>query len=94
MTFSFTAGIGGVFNLLGKLTVCILNTTIAYLMIDYLPEIHGEVNSPIGPMAIVFVISFIISHLFMSMYTTTATCMLHCLFADVDICKTMGYDEM
>jgi hypothetical protein len=30
----------------------------------------------------------------MMMYTTTATAILHCLYADVDICKQMKYDEM
>ena len=30
----------------------------------------------------------------MSLYSTTATCILHCLYADVDICKQMKYDEM
>jgi hypothetical protein len=31
--------------------------------------------------------------LFMSMYSTTSTAMLHCLYADVDICKQLKYDE-
>ena len=30
----------------------------------------------------------------MGMYTTTATCLLHCLFADVDLCKQRDIDFM
>jgi len=94
MTFTFTAGLGGIFNLLGKLTVCICNVIVGFLALNYLPTIHEKINSPVGPLGVVFMISFVISALFMSMYTTTSICILHCLFADVDICKTMGYDEM
>lgn len=93
-TFAFTRGIGGIFNLLGKLTVSVLNCIIAYLLIAYLPQLEIEVNSPIGPLIIVFLISYAISFLFMSMYSTTSTCILHALYADVDICKQLNYDEM
>jgi hypothetical protein len=39
-------------------------------------------------------LTYSIAFLFMMMYTTTATAILHCLYADVDICKQMKYDEM
>lgn len=94
MTFTFTAGIGGVFNLLGKFCVCILNMVAGFFVLQYAPTLHGKISSPIGPLAVVFLISFCISSLFMSMYSTTTVAILHCLFADIDICKTMGYDEM
>ena len=93
-SFAFTRGIGGVFNFLGKLTVSVCNCIGAYCALTYYPEMYARVNSPIGPMFIVFAITYTISHLFMSMYTTTATCVLHCLFADVDICKQLDYDEV
>ena len=51
-------------------------------------------SSPVGPMFIVFLFSYSVSYLFMGMYTTTATCILHALYADVDICKQLKYDEM
>ena len=41
----------------------------------------------------VFVLSYCISSLFMSMYATTALCILHSLYADIDICKQLDYDE-
>ena len=39
-TFAFTKGIGGIFNLLGKLTVSTSNTTAAYFMLAYWPEMY------------------------------------------------------
>lgn len=94
MTFTFTAGLGGIFNLLGKLSVSIVNVIVGFCVLQYLPDLHGRISSPVGPLAVVFLISFVISSLFMQMYSTTSICLLHCLFADIDICKTMGYDEM
>lgn len=36
-TFAFTRGLGGIFNLLGKLTVTVLNVIIGYSCIYFLP---------------------------------------------------------
>jgi len=93
-TFMFTRGIGGIFNMLGKLTVSVLNCVCAYFMLIYLTQLHIKVNSPIGPLIVVFLMTYSIAFLFMMMYSTTATAILHCLYADVDICKQMKYDEM
>ena len=93
-SFIFTGGLGALFNFIGKLFVCILNTFIAYLLLIELPELTEELNSPVGPLIIIFLITYCIASIFMSMYTTCATCLLHCLFADIDICNTLCYDEM
>ena len=93
-TFAFTHGLGTIFNFLGKLTVSVVNVIIAYCILKFWPEIYDEINSPIGPLLVVFAFTFVIATLFMSMYTTTATALLHCLFADVDICKQNDIDYL
>ncbi len=93
-TFAFTRGLGGIFNLLGKLTVTVLNVIIGYCCIYLLPQLNIKVNSPIGPCLIVALLTYTIAYLFMSMYSTTSTAILHCLYADIDICKQLKYDEM
>ena len=86
--FIFTGGLGGFFNLIGKLTVCVLNMLIAYFILAAGDnELVSGINSPIGPLAVVFIITYVIANTFMGMYTTCATCLLHCLFADIDICN-------
>lgn len=92
-SFMFTRGIGHVFNFLGKLSVCVLNCIFAYMAIYEIEGLKVEVNSPIAPLLIVFIMTYAIASLYLAMYTTTATCLLHCLFADVDICKQLDYDE-
>jgi hypothetical protein len=92
--FMFTGGLGSLFNIVGKLFVSICNVFLCYLALIEFPEISGELNSPVGPLIVVFLISYCIAYIFMGMYTTTATCLLHCLFADIDICNTLSYDQM
>jgi len=43
---------------------------------------------------IVGLFSYCIATIFMSMYTTTTLCLLHSLYADVDICNQKSYDQM
>ena len=93
-TFAFTRGIGGIFNVLGKLTVSVVVTAICYAIITFWPEMYQKINSPIGPLIVVFLLSYSIAFLFMMIYSTTATCILHSLYADIDICKTLSYNEM
>ena len=93
-TFMFTRGIGGIFNFLGKILVSTLNVVAAYFALKYIDALYSDMTTPVPPLLVVFLISYFISSLFMSMYTITATCLLHCLFADVDICKQLNHDEM
>lgn len=67
---------------------------IAYCCIAYMPQLEITVNSPIGPLFIVALFSYMIASIFMSMYSTTSLCMLHSFYADLDICKQKSYDEM
>ena len=86
--FVFTAGLGSFFNLIGKLTVCTVNMLIAWILLDLGDtRLVSDINSPVGPLIVVFIISYVIANIFMGMYTTCATCLLHCLFADIDICN-------
>lgn len=91
--FVFTGGLGGFFNLIGKLMVCVLNMIICWVVLDMGDTaVAKDINSPIGPLIVVFLITYVIAQLFMGMYTTCATCLLHCLFADIDICNQLNYD--
>jgi len=93
--FVITGGIGGLFNLIGKLFVCVVNMLIAWVILDMGDtSLVKDVNSPVGPLCIVFVLTYVIAQIFMGMYTTCATCLLHCLFADIDICNQLNYDQM
>lgn len=86
-TFAFTGGVGYVFSFLGKCLISILTVLTMFATLDNWPEYRNEVNSPVGPLLVTFALAYVISSLFMSIYTTTGLCLLHCLFADIDISK-------
>lgn len=86
-TFAFTKGVGGIFNLLGKLTVCGGCTVACYFILRFWPELYNKLDEPIAPLVVVFLISYCLATVFMSIYATTSLCILHCLYADIDICQ-------
>merc|ERR1712023_557498 len=86
-TFAFTRGVGGIFNMLGKLVVSGGVTAVSYFIIRYWPELYNKLDEPVAPLVVVFLIGFTLSSLFMSIFSTTALCILHCLYADIDICQ-------
>ena len=60
--FIFTGGLGGFFNLIGKLTVCVLNMIIAWCILDAGDtDLVKDVNSPVGPLIIVFILTYMIA---------------------------------
>jgi choline transporter-like protein 2/4/5 len=93
MTFAFTGGVGFIFTFIGKFAIAIGNTIIIYFVLIEWPTKFEQVNSPVGPLIVAFLISYVIAALFMDIYTTTGIALMHCLFADIDICKQMNIDE-
>lgn len=87
MTFAFTGGVGFIFTFIGKFAIAIGNTIIIYFVLIEWPTKFEEISSPVGPLCVAFLISYVIAALFMDIYTTTGIALMHCLFADIDICK-------
>jgi len=86
-TFFITNGIGTLIMLLGKLTISVGNTVIGYLMVTNIKSINSELESPIPPLFVIFVISYLMASVFMSVYYVTSLTVLQCLYVDVDICN-------
>ena len=60
--FVFTGGLGGFFNLIGKLTVCVANMIIAWVVLDMGDTaVAKDINSPVGPLIVVFLITYVIA---------------------------------
>lgn len=92
-TFAFTGGVGFIFTFIGKFAIAIGNTITIYFILINWPTLFKEVNSPVGPLCVAFLISYVVAALFMDIYTTTGIALMHCLFADIDICKQLDRDE-
>lgn len=86
-TFVITNGVGSLIMFLGKLSISFVNTFIGYLLITHIESFEDDIDNPIPVLAIIFLISYMMSSVFMGLYDTTSLTILQCLYADVDICK-------
>ena len=84
-SFLITNGIGMLISFLGKITIAVVNTMIGYLFLTQIQSIKSSIESPIGPLVIVFIISYLLASVFMSVYSITSLTILQCLYVDVDI---------
>jgi len=90
-SFVITNGIGTLICFLGKLTISIVNTLFGYFMLEYILKL--DINSPIIPLTVMFLLSYIMAAQVMSVYQITSLTILQCLYADVDICNQKHLDE-
>jgi len=75
-TFLITNGIGILISFLGKLAISVCNTLIGYILVTATQEIARELSSPIAPLVIIFLLSYLMAALFMSVYSTTSLTIL------------------
>lgn len=68
-TFFVSGGIAGLFMFLGKVFIAVANTGACYVGLMNWKELYSKVNSPIGPMITVFVLSYIIASVFMALFS-------------------------
>ena len=82
--FSIIAGIGVILIFVGKALIMIASAWIAYLIIMN-TKLREELYSPVFPVIVVVVIAYILSSIFLSVYSFSATAILHCFLADEEV---------
>jgi len=75
-SFLTVNGIGGLINILGKLTISVANSVIGYIMIISLEETKETVQEPLAPTAVIFIISYLMASIFMAVYSVTSLTIL------------------
>mmetsp|Transcript_5755 Transcript_5755/g.9854 ORF Transcript_5755/g.9854 Transcript_5755/m.9854 type:complete len:137 (-) Transcript_5755:41-451(-) len=93
-TFFITNGIGTLIFFLGKMSICIANTFIGYLIITKVPQFVEDIDNPVPVLAIIFLISLMMANVFMEIYSSVSLSMLQCFYADVDICNQNHEDSL
>lgn len=93
-TFMIVGGIGGLIRFLGRMTICIANTFIGYLIITYEENLAEDIDNPIVILCVIFVLSWAMASIFMEVYSIVSLSILQCLYADVDICNQNREDPM
>ena len=93
-TFLIVDGIGTLIRFLGKMTICISNTYLGYLIITYESTLKEDIDNPIVILCVIFILSWALASIFMEVYSTVSLAILQCLYADVDICNQNRDDPM
>jgi len=68
--FLVTPGIGIFLRFLIRVSICISNTLVGYLIIGKFEDLEAKIDNPMAILGIIFVISYILSAVFMDIYAT------------------------
>lgn len=82
--FGFLAGISNVFLLLGKVVIALATSCLAFLIMKSSPE-YAQVESPVMPIVAVFVLSYTVGAIFVSVFTVSSNAIMQCFLVEVDI---------
>jgi hypothetical protein len=77
-------GIGWILMFIGKALIVIASGWIAYIIIVN-SKLKDEVYSPIFPVIIVVVIAYLLASIFLSIFSFSATTILHCFIVDEEV---------
>jgi solute carrier family 44 (choline transporter-like protein), member 2/4/5 len=91
--FTVVDGIGYVLMFVGKATVLITSGWIAYLILMNEKHLKENLQSPIFPVVIVVFIAYLISSIFISVFSFSATTILHCFIVDSELSTKEGRDS-
>ena len=69
---------------LGRLLIAVLSGWIAYLIIMN-SNLKDDVYSPVFPVIVVVIIAVLLSMIFLSVFSFSATTILHCFLIDEEI---------
>ena len=83
--FSMVTGIGYILIFLGKAIIMILSGWVAYIILMYTPSLKNKLYSPVFPVVIVVVIAYLLSSIFLSLYSFSANTILHCFIIDEEV---------
>lgn len=70
---------------IGKALIMILSGWIAYLIIMNSEELKDNVYSPVFPVIVVVVIAYLLASIFMSVYSFSASAILHSFLLDEEV---------
>lgn len=88
--FSMVAGIGAILMFVGKVTICALSGWIAYLIIMNAKVLKDQVYSPVFPIVVVVAIAYLLSSVFLSIFSFSSTAILHCFILDSELAQKGG----
>lgn len=80
--YTVVAGVGEIIMFLGKLMIAAGTTIAFYCIITYVSSIKANVMEPIYLLILMFIISFAVGMLFMSVYSIAMDTIFQCFIVD------------
>ncbi len=88
--FSVVSGIGFILMFIGKAVVIIVSGWIGYIILMNEPNLKENLQSPIFPVIVIVIIAYLISSICISIFSFSATTILHCFIIDSELSTTKG----
>lgn len=83
-------GVGWIMMFLGKLMIAAATTALFYICITYVASFKANIIEPIYLLLLVFIMSFAVGMLFMSVYSIAMDTIMQCFIVDEANEKTKG----
>lgn len=85
MAFGFANFLASAFVFLGKIGLVVLNCFSCYMIMKHITKDLDEISSPIGPLAVVGVVTFISASIFLGIFDEVVLALMTCLAVDMDL---------
>lgn len=85
--FAMVDGMAHIFMFIGKLCITALTTFLGFLLIKPMTPEGTNISSPFVPVLIIFMLSYVISSIFIGIFDASANTILQCYLMDMDMCK-------
>lgn len=83
--FGMVHGLANIFLFFGQLLVAITSTLLGYVIITNADSFTEELISPVTPTIFFFLSSYMVAHIFLSVYGISADAIIHCFAMDEEI---------
>lgn len=90
LRYSIVSGVGSILMFIGKLLIALGTTACFYAFILYHPTARDNIFQPIYLLIIVFIMSYAVGVLFMTVYTLAMDTLLACFIVDETNSKGKG----
>jgi len=89
LEFAFAKYLAEIFIIIGKLSIVLFNVVFTYIMMKFAFKdfVEGGVTSPLGPLIVVGIITFLAANVFLDLFDESALALMTCVTFDSDLNK-------
>jgi len=84
-TFAISTGVTNIIIFLGKMLVSLIATFVGFILVTDWAEVKDDILEPFAPCVVFFFSAYLISSIYMSIFSTSVVAILQCFLVDVDV---------